>query len=170
MCDRALNMKPRINYCVPVEKLGFRGVSRGEARLIPLPSLEKSREEIFFFHGVDVLAEKLPYTPYMGEGSDFIRNGHWHHYEIYNGIFIVLLIPNIGKISVYNKEKKEFFNETSIVNFTEEWVLQSVLFKGEERPRVFLNRINELVSRDLIGREEIKELLERRNVPFVCFN
>jgi len=152
MFDKALNMKPGINFCAPTRKLGFRGVSDGTARLIPLQSKESQDKEIFFFHGVNVLVNMLPYIPDMGEGSNFINEGHWHYYKICNGIFIVFLIPKSDKeTSIYNKE----------------WVFQSVLFNGEKKPRVFLNRINELVSRSLINRKEIDDLLERKNITLI---
>jgi hypothetical protein len=140
--DRGMNMKPGINYCAPVGRIGFRGTSDNLARLIPLPEKSHRSEEILFFHGVDVPAAQLPYLPDMGPGSAFEAKAFWHHYRIVGGIFIVHLTPEDDDAS----------------SFTMRRVLQAVLFEGEKSPRVFLDRRDELSSEEILDPEDLKTI------------
>jgi hypothetical protein len=145
--DRALNMRVGINYCISTGRIGFRGVSEpGWMRLIPLSNADG---EIFFFHGVDVPADQLPYLPNMDEGSDFVKEGYWHHYPIIWGIFMVYLTP-----TTYEGRS----------TFTKEWVLQAAWFKGEECPRVFLDNREKLISGGIVDGHEIQEILTRKSI------
>lgn len=149
--NHGMNLKPGINYCAPVGPIGFRGVSDGWARLIPLSDKSKLKEEIFFFYGVDVPADLLPYLPDMGPDSAFENQGHWHHYEISGGIFIAHLIPKDDTAS----------------SFTMRQVLQTLWFKGEESPRVFLDMRSDLLSEGVLVSEDlqtIKRLLAAKRI------
>jgi len=148
--DRALNLKSGINYCIPKENLGFRGAIDNSARLIPIPKEEdEEHDQIFFFHGVDVPADKLPYLPDMGPNSDFEKKGAWHHYQITKGIFIVHLTPNS--------------NDDDPI-FTPKWILQVIWFQGEECPRIFADNRDELISQGIITSQEIEDLLKANDI------
>ncbi|XOU94367.1 MAG: hypothetical protein ACNFW9_06070 [Candidatus Kerfeldbacteria bacterium] len=117
--DIAMNIVAGINYCAPTESLGFRGVSNNDnARMIPLPDGEKKAEQIFLMFGVDIPSKNLPYIPDMEEGSDFRKQGHWHHYQIKASAFII----HIDAESLRRE------------------ILHVVLFEGEETPRILLDR------------------------------
>ncbi len=149
--DRGINMKSGINYCAPVGRIGFRGTVDNRARLIPLPEKSGDPEEIFFFHGVDVPADRLPYVPDMGPESLFKAKGCWHHYPIVRGIFIAHLTPK----------------DTGGSTFEMRPVLQAALFAGEESPRVFLDRRDELVSDGILtpsDQQTIQDLLAAKQV------
>lgn len=150
--DLGMNMKPGINYCAPVGTLGFRGVSqKGLARLIPLSDPSNCDAEMFFFFGVDVPANLLPYLPEMGPDSAFKREGSWHHFAIVRGIFIVHLTPK-------NEENSRFERVH---------VLQAVLFEGEETPRVFCDARDKCLSEGRLTQEDlqtIQALLEAKQI------
>lgn len=139
--DRIMGQKFGINYCAPVGKIGFRGVNKGSgiARLIPLAPPE-AQDQIFFFHGVDVKADLLPYLPDMGPGSDFQRHGGWHHYEISSGIFVIHLRP--GQDS----------------QFEGHHVLQAAHFVREAAPRVFLDRREALHAEGVLVEEDFQKI------------
>jgi len=136
-----------VNCSVSIEEIGFRGVSKGIARLVPYPSGE---DQIYFFQGVDVPADQLPYLPDMGPGSDFkVRGAYWHHYQIIRGIFI-------GHIYLV----EDGHSKETMLN----WVLQAIWFKGEERSRVFLDNRNRLISEGLISDQEIQDIIAANNI------
>jgi len=149
--NHGMNLKPGINYCAPVGPIGFRGVSNGLARLIPLPEESKRKEEILFFYGVDIAAEQLPYLPDMGPNSAFENQGNWHHYEIVGGIFIVHLTPKDDTAS----------------SFTMRQVLETLWFQEEAKPRVFLDKRDSLLSEGVLVPEDlqtIKRLLAEKKI------
>lgn len=136
-----------INYCAPKEKIGFRGVSEGWARLIPLPQ-RWSDGEFFFEHGVGVPAELLPYYPDMGPNSEFRKKGYWYHYEIDQALFVVKVttLEGAGKM----------------------WPLLYVAkFKDEESVTVLLDRRQDervLTILTETDRQEIEALLSARQI------
>jgi len=149
--DYSINIKLGVNYCCNSKgQIGFRGAADNWARLIPLPEDSAHSEEMFFFHGVDVPADMLPYLPDMGPDSAFKAHGYWHYYKIVWGIFIVYLTPN---------EADSCFNMR--------WILQAILFEGEEKPRVFLDERDSLIKEGVINFQEVQDILAilaRKNI------
>lgn len=140
--DLGFNLKEGLDYCTCYNRIGFRGVSQQPqiARLIPLSEEQNRDAEIYFFHGVDVSAELLPYLPEMGPDSDFQKSGFWHHYSIEKSIFIAFLRPRKNG------------------SFPMEHVLQLIHFKGEEVPRIFLDRRKELHDNAVLTDQAIHEI------------
>jgi hypothetical protein len=138
-------MKTGIRYCAPELKIGFRGVSREIAVLIPLPGDKKSEDEIFLARGVDVPADKLPYLPDMTENSNFVKEGYWYHYAIKKSVFII-----------YLNEEGQYCE-----------VLHVVLFKNEDTPRVLKDERKKLISKGVIistDEEEINRILKEKEI------
>jgi len=149
--DLGMNLKPGINFCAPVETIGFRGISqKGLARLIPLADEKNKGEEIFFFFGVDVPSSLLPYIPDMGPGSAFASAAGWHFFKIKWGIFI----SHLTWID-------------SLESFEERELLQAVLFEGEKKPRIFVDKRADLVSEGILttaDSQRINEILTAKKI------
>ena len=155
--DRGMNMRAGINYCAPVGEIGFRGVNSKStiARLIPLSELSRQKEEMFFFHGVDVSAAMLPYLPDMDPDSAFAKKGSWHHYKITSRVFIFHLQPQV---------------EVEGGRFAMNHVLHAVAFEGEEKPRVFVDRRTVLVGEGVLAEADLRrvdEILAAKQVVLV---
>lgn len=146
-----VSMPPNgIGYSTSGKKIGFRGISKGMAAMFPLPP-KGHNEELFFFQGINVPAEKLPYLPKMGPKSRFVREGHWHFYKIKASVSIVFIEPTKPKQTMHQ-------------------VLHAIHFDGEETPRLFLDRRKELKKQKLLSPRDLRrvdEILTKSDIVLV---
>jgi hypothetical protein len=133
--------------------MGFRGTfmsESGEELAILMPRRPAGEtDQAFFFSGVGVSLEHLPYLPEMGDHSDFKRNGYWHHYRIIWGVFLMFILPRKGE------------------GFPYEWILQAVLFEGEDKPRIMSDNRQRLLSEGVIPLdvfEKVERILAENNI------
>jgi len=140
-----IEIKLGINYCAPTETIGFRGTNSEQnlARLVPLPGNKSKKKELFLMFGVDVPAKLLPYLPDMGEGSEFSKKGHWHHYPIVKSVFIWKIIQS-----------------KSIGEFELIEILQAIQFAGDVKPRVLIDQKTKLSQEGLLTVGDLKEIDE----------
>ncbi len=125
-------------YLTGIKPVGFRGVADGFARLIAYDAGNGDPNEIWFWTGIDVAADRLPYLPDIGPGSDFENQGSWHHYAVKH-VFIGT-IPHAEK------------HASHIV------IVAAIHFEGEDQPRLLSDFRQEYLQNGLIKPEDMEEL------------